>query len=280
MTDYQEIRVENADRIATITLNRPDRLNAWTPRMADEVRHAVGIAGQDPDIRCIAITGTGRGFCAGAEVKNLEITVERGKSRGEETLHPDDIAFEDAPGPDLAGIYPDHFGYLYDCPKPVIATINGPCVWIDLVFTLYCDFRYAAEDAVFTTAFAARGLIAEHGSAWVLPRLIGEQAALDLLLSARKFRGTEAAALELVNAALPGTSLMETVRETAAHLAVISSPRSMAVMKRQIQATRSQDFAKALAVADTEMHASFATPDFREGVESLVEQRTPAFPDL
>ncbi|PTW54358.1 enoyl-CoA hydratase [Breoghania corrubedonensis] len=280
MAGYQEILVEKAARIATITLNRPDRLNAWTPRMADEVRHATGQAGHDPDVRCIIVTGAGRGFCAGAEVQNLEITASRGKSRGEEVLHPDDIAFENAPGPDLTGLFPGRFGYLFDCPKPVIAAINGACAGIGLVFTLYCDFRFAAEDAKLTTAFAARGLIAEHGSAWLLPRLVGEQTALDLMLTSRKFLGAEAAALGLVNSAVPSERLMETAREAAAHLAVMSSPRSMAVMKRQIRAARLQDFGTALAVADAEMHESFGAADFREGVTSLVERRTPAFPDL
>lgn len=280
MKQYQEITVENEERVTTITLNRPDRLNAWTPRMADEVRHAVGVAGNDGGTRCIVVTGAGRGFCAGAEVDNLSITADRGSSRGAEVLHPDDVGFDGVPGPDLEGMYPGRFGYLFDCPKPVIAAINGPCAGIGLVFTLYCDFRFAAEEAKFTTAFAARGLIAEHGSAWLLPRMIGEQAALDLLLSARKFPGSEAAALGLVNAAVPADRLMSHVRETAAHLAVMSSPRSMAVMKRQIRAARLQSFAQALTAADEEMHSSFAAPDFREGVASLVERRTPAFPDL
>ncbi len=281
---YQDILVENAERVTTITLNRPERLNAWTPRMADEVRHAVGVAGHAPDIRCIVVTGAGRGFCAGAEVQNLEITASRGKTRGEEVLHPNDIAFENVTAetgaPDLDGLYPGRFGYLYDCPKPVIAAINGPCAGIGLVFTLYCDFRFAAADAKFTTAFAARGLIAEHGSAWLLPRLVGEQTALDLMLTARKFTGEEAARLGLVNAACAGEDLMDVVRERAAHLAVMSSPRSMAVMKRQIRAARQQAFADALTVADDAMHASFGSADFREGVASLVERRTPAFPDL
>jgi enoyl-CoA hydratase/carnithine racemase len=270
---YEQIEVVTADRVTTITLNRPDRLNAWTPRMANEVRMAVDAAGNDADQRVIVITGAGRGFCAGADMAALQSIGEGGGGRTERH----EVHFSDAPGPDLGGDYTGLFAYLYECPKPVIAAINGPCAGIGLIFTLYCDLRYAAEDARMTTSFAQRGLVAEHGLSWLLPRLVGEANALDLLLTARKFPGSEAVALGLVNAALPGTDLMDHVMGVARHLAEQVSPRSVAVIKRQIRRAYHQSFAEALEVADAEMEKSFATFDFKEGVASFVERRAPAF---
>ena len=162
-------------------------------------------------------------------------------------------------------------------PKPIIAAINGPCAGIGLIFTLYCDLRYVAEDAKLTTSFAQRGLIAEHGLSWLLPRLVGEATALDLLLTARKFTGAEAARLGMVNAALPQEGFIDHVMGVARHLATQVSPRSVAVMKRQIRRAYHQTFADALATADAEMEKSFGTFDFKEGVASFVERRAPLF---
>jgi enoyl-CoA hydratase/carnithine racemase len=274
MTVYREILVAAADRVTTITLNRPARLNAWTALMADELRGAVTDAGNDPETRVIVITGAGRGFCAGADMDRL--TGALGED-GAEALFPQSVPPVDAPGPDLGAAYPGRFGYFYSCPKPIIAAINGPCAGIGLIMTLYADLRFAAEDAKFTTAFAARGLIAEHGVAWLLPRLVGEANALDLMLTARKFDGAEAARLGLVNHALPGTGLAAHVAGVARVLAHDVSPRSVAVMKAQIRASYHQSFAQSLEMADAEMVKSFQAFDFREGVQSFVERRPAAF---
>ncbi len=278
MTSYSEILVDTADRVATITLNRPDKLNAWTGTMQDEVKAAVLAASKDDNVRCIVVTGAGRGFCAGADMGGLQ---EIEASGGESSLGPQMAdstqLFKGAPGPAVAEHFPGRFGYLFSCPKPIIAAINGPCAGIGLIFTLYCDLRFAAEEAKFTTAFAARGLIAEHGISWLLPRLVGEAHALDLLFTARKFLGAEADKVGLVNKALPGERLMDHVSETARMLSNDVSPRSVAIMKRQIRASYFQTFAEALTIGDTEMQESFASPDFKEGVDSFVERRAPNF---
>jgi enoyl-CoA hydratase/carnithine racemase len=280
LSTYQEIQYGLADGVVTITLNRPDKLNAWTPTMATELRQAVGVAGHDPECRVIILTGAGRGFCAGADMGGLQNTAKSGPSGGTSTLYPDDVRFPEAPGPDPEPDYPGRFGYLYACPKPVIAAINGPCAGIGLILTLYADMRFGAEDARFTTAFAARGLIAEHGIAWLLPRLVGEANALDIMLTARKFDGREAADMGLLNKALSGAELMDHVSELARTMAVYSSPRSMAVMKRQIRKSYHQTFAQSLADADAEMLESFEAPDFGEGVDSFVSRRAPRFNGL
>lgn len=277
MSTYTEIEYALSEGVATISLSRPDRLNAWTAVMANELRHAVGVAGHDPDCRVIVLTGAGRGFCAGADMGGLQSTAASGTTSGSSVMHPDDVRFPDAPGPDPEPDYPGRFGYLFACPKPVIAAINGPCAGIGLILTLYADMRFGAEDAKFTTAFAARGLIAEHGIAWLLPRLIGEAHALDILLSARKFDGREAAEMGLLNKALPGPDLMPHVLDLARNLSVHASPRSMAVMKRQVRRSYHQTFGQSLSDADAEMQQSFEAPDFAEGVDSFLARRAPRF---
>lgn len=275
MSDPQ-ILIDAAQGVTTITLNRPDRLNAWTRQMANEIRAAVEAAGNDPDQRVIVLTGAGRGFCAGADMNALQSiqTGEGGQTQQRE------VTFRPAPGPAIGSEYQGLFAYLYECPKPVIAAINGPCAGIGLIMTLYCDLRYVAEDATLTTSFAQRGLIAEHGLSWLLPRLIGEANALDLLFTARKFKGAEAAKMGLVNAAVPDGELIDHVNGVANHLATQVSPRSVAVMKRQIRRAYHQTFADALSTADAEMEQSFLAPDFKEGVASFVERRAPAFKPL
>lgn len=273
MTAYTQILEDLKDGVLTLTLNRPDRLNAWTPVMQAELETAIRAAGGNADVRCIIVTGAGRGFCAGADMNHLQdiqgdtdagtksatARVERGVPEG------------------LEKIYDGRFGYLYACPKPIIAAINGPCAGIGLIFALFADMRFAAEDAKFTTAFAQRGLIAEHGIGWLLPRLVGEANAMDLLFTARVFKGAEAADLGLVNKALPSDELMQHVIGLAAHLSKMVSPRSVAIMKRQVRASYFQSYSESLAEADIAMAESFTTFDFKEGVASFVERREPAF---
>lgn len=277
MREYDQITYALSGGVVTISLNRPEKLNAWTPVMAGELRQAIGTAGRDPDCRVIVLTGAGRGFCAGADMGGLQATAQSGGTSFTPPAPTDDPGFSNAPGPKLGNAYPGRFGYFYDCPKPIIAAINGPCAGIGLILALYADMRYGAEEAKFTTSFAARGLIAEHGLAWLLPRLIGEAQSMDLLLTARRFMGTEAAEIGLLNRAIPGDALMAHVMEIAETMARESSPRSMAVMKRQLRKSYHQSFADSLAEADAEMKESFAAPDFSEGVSSFVERRAPKF---
>jgi len=275
MAAYQDILTDLEDGILTITLNRPDRLNAWTGVMEDECRDVITKAGSDDAVRCIIVTGAGRGFCAGADMGGLQEIGDEADENGAATAPPPQTSAPDSE--DLETLYPGRFGYLYRCPKPIIAAINGPCAGIGLIFTLYADLRFANQHAKFTTAFAQRGLIAEHGIAWLLPRLVGEAHALDLLFTARVFKGAEAERVGLVNRALPANELMPHAMETAKHLATQVSPRSLAIMKRQIRESYVQSFARSLDVANYEMEQSFASFDFKEGVDSFVEKRPPAF---
>ena len=274
---YQEIRYEVADPVATITLNRPAVLNAWTDRMGFEVRHAVSQAESDPRVVGIVITGAGRGFCAGADMTRLSAISSGDLSSqvpaGDLDADPGDPDF----GDDL------HLGtytYLMSVPKPVIAAINGPVAGMGVPIVLACDLRFMAEDAVLMTAFAQRGLVAEWGISWMLPRLAGPAVALDLLFSSRKISGTEAAAMRVVNAALPQAEVLPHAQQYVRDLAATSSPASMAIMKRQVY----QQMHAGLLAAEREARAlmieSFARNDFREGVASFTQRRAPQFERL
>lgn len=275
---FEEILVSTNGGITKITLNRPDKLNAWTTVMGNEVKRAIEIAGQDKECRCVVVTGAGRGFCAGADMGNLK-DISDGDNEKEMEV---DMAIKPYRtdknlGPEILENFEGRFAYMYNCPKPIIAMINGACAGIGLIFSLYADLRFTSNEAKFTTAFASRGLIAEHGIAWLLPRLVGEAKALDLLLSARIFKGDEAESLGLVNKSISAAELENFVNNYAKHMAERVSPRSMTIMKRQIRAGYSQTFSKSLEIADKEMFLSFEQDDFKEGVESFVENRVPQF---
>ena len=276
--NFQEILVNTDKGVTTITLNRPDKLNAWTPNMGNEVKSAIETAGQDKECRCIIVTGSGRGFCAGADMSGLK---NRADGSGAKPIEVDmeikSYQADKGLGPDIIDDFEGRFAYMYNCPKPIIAMINGACAGIGLIFTLYADLRFVNQDAKLTTAFASRGLIAEHGIAWMLPRLIGEANALDLLLTARIFKGDEAASLGLANRSLPSEELASYVNNYAENMALKTSPRSLAIMKRQIRASYSQTFIKSLEEANEQMFSSFEEFDFKEGVNSFMEKRPPKF---
>jgi enoyl-CoA hydratase/carnithine racemase len=276
MHDYPDILYAVEQRVAVITLNRPDKLNAWTPAMQASLYHAVHAAVADEAVRVIVITGAGRGFCAGADMGNLQ-RLTTGEGRDSAVAGAQAEAAAEELGPDLKGDYVGRFGYLLAARKPVIAAINGACAGIGLVMTLHCDLRFAAADAKFTTAFSQRGLVAEHGISWLLPRLTGVAHSLDLLFSARKFQGDEAQRMNLVNRSFPTESFWSSVMEYATQLAQTVSPRSVAVMKAQVWKALLQDFNTAVRVGDEEMRKSFASEDFKEGVAHFLERRAPRF---
>jgi len=259
--DYTEILVETRDGVATLTLNRPDKLNAWTRTMDAEVRSALSAAAADPGVRVVVVTGAGRGFCAGADMNLLG-----GVAAGDVPVAPRAGEPDGGPG----------FSYMLRLGKPLIAAINGPVAGIGLCFTLFCDLRLMASGARLTTAFARRGLIAEHGISWLLPRLVGPMNALDLLLSARLVAAEEAARMGLVQL-LPQDGFAEAVHLRALELARLSSPRSMGIIRRQVYEALAQPLDEAMRIADAEMHRSFGSEDFREGVAHFIEKRAPAF---
>lgn len=273
---YEQILYEVDDPVATITLNRPEVLNAWTQTMAAEVADATRRAERDRRVVGIVITGAGRGFCAGADMRTLQALTGGGAPAGEAEAPPLEPAGDPTWGDDLRGTYT----WFMSVPKPVIAAINGAVAGMAVPIVLSCDLRFMATDAVLTTAFSQRGLVAEWGLSWLLPRLVGPAVALDLLFSARKITGAEAAELGLVNRALPAGEVLDAARDYVRFLAENCSPASMAVMKRQVYTQLHRGLADAEREARQLMVESFSRPDFAEGVRSFTERRPPRFPRI
>lgn len=272
---YEQILYSVDDPVATITLNRPERLNAWTDRMGAEVRHAVAQAEADKRVVGIVITGAGRGFCAGADLKGLQaITV------GERAALVADELAADPGDPAMGEGFRKHHAYLTSVRKPVIAAINGPCAGMAVPIAVFCDLRFASETATFTTAFARRGLIAEWGLSWTLPRLVGTAHALDLLFSGRVIDAREAERIGLVNRVIPGDKLVAYCQDYVRELAASCSPASMQVMKRQVYQQLTRELGPSHDEAVQLMVESFSRPDFKEGVQSFVERRPPKFPRI
>lgn len=269
---YQDIRYDVEDPVATITFHRPDRLNAFTARMGDELKHAVARAEADPAAVAIVLTGAGRGFCAGADLQGLA-RIGAGEAMDEGAS---DLAAN--PGdPAMGESFRGPYAYLLSVRKPVIAAINGPVAGLGFAIALFADLRFASDRATFTTAFSRRGLIAEWGIGWTLPRLVGPAHALDLLLSARRFDAAEAERVGLVNRVLPHDELLPFVRGYVRELAESCSPTSLAVIKRQVWTRLHSELGPALDESIRLMRESFGRDDFREGVQSYLEKRPPRF---
>jgi enoyl-CoA hydratase/carnithine racemase len=271
----QETLYEVAKRVAKITLNRPDKLNAWTALMEQEVRAAMVEAERDENVRVIVLTGAGRGFCAGADMSLLSTVATKGLDAAQRAQAVQASASVGAGG--ARADFQKKYSYFPALSKPVIAAINGPAVGLGLVIALYCDLRFASDAARFSTAFARRGLIAEYGMAWMLPRLVGHANALDLLFSARLIDGAEAFRMGLANQVYAQDVFQEKVREYATELASNVSPRSLRVIKRQAYDAMFQTLGEAFEIAEREMLASLQCEDFKEGVAHFVEKRAPIF---
>jgi enoyl-CoA hydratase/carnithine racemase len=271
VSELRTIRYEVAQRVATITLDRPDRLNAWTGRMHTEYRRAVAAAEADPDVRALVVTGAGRGFCAGADAKALDLHAEAGRY--------DDGVRESlaTPGYGVRAELDHAFAFHYGLRLPVIAAVNGPAAGVGLVLACYADVRFAAAGAKLTTAHGRLGLPAEFGLSWVLPRLVGVGHAADLLLSSRVVLAEEAAAMGLVNRVLPAEEVLPAALAYARNLAQHVSPASVLMSKRQLYADLHGDVGTAVAESERLLGQAVRGPDYAEGVRALREKRPPEF---
>ncbi len=256
--------------------------------MAEEVRRAMFSAGEDDTVRVVVLTGAGRGFCAGADLTQLSDAAS-GVGR---SLDADDdpeqavtkitgIATEEQRNEgnpfDARRDFRKRFSYIPSIPKPVIAAINGPVAGLGLIVALYCDLRFASDNARFAIPLARRGLGAEHGISWLLPRMIGLPNALDLLLSGRSVDANEALRLGLVNGVFNQDSLTTSVLDYAAQLITLVSPRSLRVIKKQVWEAQFQTLAEATMAGDAEMISSMKSADFKEGILHFLEKRKPSF---
>jgi enoyl-CoA hydratase/carnithine racemase len=259
--------------VATLTLNRPDKLNALTPHMLSDVFRLVAEAGADPQVQVIVLTGAGRGFSAGLDLGLI------GAGAGDQVVTDPGIApqWGDEIGPDMARLFSGGWNTLITCRKPVIAAVNGPAFGWGFILALHCDIRFASQSALFNATFARIGVPGEKGSAWLLARLIGTAKAADLLYSARRFGGAEAERLGVVNAVFDDAALMPHVTEYAQTIAAYSAPRALAAIKAQIWTAMDDSYDVGFAYADHEQELATGTADFREAFGSYREKRTPKF---
>ena len=270
---YEDISYSVDDPVAVITMNRPDKLNAFTVRMLAEIRHAVAAAEQDSQVVGIVLTGAGRGFCAGMDIGSLD-NMSSG-SGGE----PEDLsALAADPGdPAMGENFAVSHSYLLSVRKPLIAAVNGACAGLGFVFAMLADMRFVERQAKFTTAFSQRGLIAEHGVSWILPRLIGSGRALDILWSSRKFDGEEAERLGLAERLVETGESVTEASDFIKQLAASASPKSLKIMKAQVYRHLNMQFGDAMTESNEWMAESLRQDDFKEGVRSFIEQRPPQF---
>jgi enoyl-CoA hydratase/carnithine racemase len=269
---FEQILYQVRNRVATVTLNRPDKLNAWTAKMEEEVNSAIRGAAADENVRAIILTGAGRAFCAGADMSLLSAAAETTGTRS--VLPTQDVHALDGARRDFQKKYT----WLLAVPKPIIAGIHGPAVGLGFIIPLYCDLRIAADNARLCTIFAKRGLIAEFGMAWMLPRLIGLAHAADLLFTARTIDAQEALRMGLVHRVFPEAGFADALQAFAEEMASTLSPRSIRVTKQQLYNAPFETLEESFDRAAREMMASLNSEDFREGVRHYLEKRAAVFP--
>src|SRR5580704_14493980 len=270
-----EILFETMGRVALIRLNRPQQLNALTYAMLADVRRLVSEAEKDPEVTAIAIVGEGRGFCSGLDAEVLRQTTQAGESRAPERAGGERTGGERAEN--ASADPPGMFSYLPLISKPVISAVNGVAAGGGFVLAMMSDLRFGSDAASFTTVFSKRGLIAEHGTSWVLPRLVGPSRALDLLWSSRRVNCDEALRIGLLDRVFPGDQLLEGLVAYVDELAANVSPSAIAVMKSQVYRHLPDAMDPALADADRLTQAQLKHPDAYEGAMSLIERRPPHF---
>ena len=259
--DYKETIYEKDGHIATITLNRPERRNAWSFTMREEVYRAMKDAEADEQIRVIIVTGAGSTFCSGADMSILS-----GQSKEEGEVSP---IFKDSVS---------HFSYPHKILKPIIVAINGPAIGWGFTLILFWDIRIAAESAKFSLMYPRRGLAMEGGSSWVLPRLIGWGKTLELAFTARTFGAREALELGLVTHVVPDGELLNKARQIANEIAENCSPVAVAEIKREVYEHLASDLPAAIRDSMATFDGLYKTQDFKEGIRAMMQKRAPKFP--
>ncbi len=253
------VRTQLARGILTITLDRPERGNAWNAAMTRGFFAAFGEAARCADVRAVILTGAGSTFCTGADPESLHAVADQGRVQ---------------PSANRPFWEPLRLG------KPVIAAIHGPCFGIGLQQALYCDVRFASTEAKFSTSYTRRGLVAEFGTSWLLPRLIGTGRAMDMLISARLVRSQEALEMGLVNKLVTPERLLAEAESYAGDLVRLCAPSSMRAVKHQLYSDLMGDLFRAYARSSELVERAAKGDDFKEGVESWLEKRDPAFAAL
>jgi enoyl-CoA hydratase/carnithine racemase len=266
--ELKDINYRKSERIATITYNRPEKMNAWTPRMFEELRQAIDDAENDLDIGAIIITGAGRAYCSGADMGGLNRLAQGTEGAG---------ADQSASATQVEADGMGRFAFMLSLKKPIIAAVNGPAVGMGFANALYCDIRIASEQARMGLIFPRRGLAIEFGSSWLLPRIVGLANAVDLALTGRLIDAQEALRMGLVSRVVPDSELMPAARVLAADLATQCSPLGISYVKRFIYQHLYTDLATAFRDEGESAAVMLRSQDFKEGVKAFLEKRAPKF---
>jgi enoyl-CoA hydratase/carnithine racemase len=265
--DFETIKYDVADGVLTITLNRPDRLNAWTPTMQRELIAALDAADADDDVRAVVFTGEGRAYCAGADLAGGGSTFERGQQ----------LPTEEEEHRDGGGVFTLR---AFESTKPLIAAINGPAVGVGITMTLPMDVRIAADDAKIGFVFARRGIVPEAASSWFLPRAVGISRAMEWVATGRVFSAQEALDGGLVSALHPKQQLLDAAYGLAREIADNTAPVSVALARQMMWAMLGAEHPRDAHRADSRaMLLRGRSADAREGVTAFLEKRPAAFPD-
>jgi enoyl-CoA hydratase/carnithine racemase len=263
---YRDLELTIADPVAIVRLNRPEKLNSFTYDTLAEIRRAIDTAAADPRVVGIVITGNGRGFCAGLDAQALAAVTAGGGARRREEPKEDEL--------------PGLFTYLLEVPKPIIAAVNGVAAGGGVVLASMCDVRFASTAASFTTIFLKRGLVAEHGTTWILPRLMSPGRALDLLWTSERIDGETAHRIGLVEHLTSPEELLDRACDYVRRIAASASPASVADTKRMVYRHLGVGYPEALREVDQVQWAAVSRPDAAEGARALLERREPKFPRL
>lgn len=274
MTDaYQTLAYRLEGNVAVITLNRPKQMNAWTGQMGIEVKHAMAKAEDDFNVVGIVVTGEGKAFCAGADMADLMAISGQGEGNKN-----DGPSFESNPGdPDMPAVFHKTFSYLAAIRKPIIAAVNGAVAGMALPFILFCDMRFFAKSGFVMSAFPQRGLVAEYGTSWILPRIVGIDKAFDILYSSRKIYGEEAKELGLATKLFEDDALVQEAINYIQFLADKCSPESIRQIKGQVYKDLFRDPEQALDESVRLMLETFKGADMKEGVAAFMQKRAPNF---
>ena len=271
--NYQEIIYEVDGPVATITMNRPGTLNALTDLTQAEIRHALDASERNTEVVGTVLTGAGRGFCSGVDMNALGSMSRVGRRDGESYAH-----LKAAPGnPDNDPNFRSSPACFLALRKPLIAAVNGACAGLGFSYATFCDMRFVDRNARFVTSFGPRGLIAEHGNSWMLPRLIGPSHALDLLWSSRRLDAEEAYRIGYANRLCEAGECVSDAKRYLKEIAGTSAPISIMMMKKQVYRHLNQELGDAMNESNRWMSESLAREDFKEGVSSFVEKRPPDF---
>ena len=269
---YEEITFEIDDPVATITLNRPEKLNALTTWMRREMMQAIGEAEASPAVVGIILTGAGRAFSAGADMTEL------GKIQQSGIIPKDNANPAKMPGDrSLGDDFTEGYSVLLSVRKPLIAAINGPCAGLGFSIAMFCDLRFASDRAAFVPSFSKLGLVSEHGTSWVLPRLIGSAKTLDIVWSSRRIDAEEALRLGLVERVFEQDRLLDETKAYIRRMAETTSPTALMEIKHQIYRHMMLPLGEAMADTNRLMDASVLRPDFKEGLAAFLEKRQPKF---